>query len=71
MTAMLTRYAIIDGINVVNVVEYENPPGNPPPGFPDNYIAVQSDTAGPGWLYEDGVFIDPTPPAPPRPLEAN
>jgi hypothetical protein len=64
---MLTRYAIIDGINVVNVIEYENPPGNPPPGFPDNFIAVQSDVAGPGWLYENGVFIDPTPPSPPRP----
>lgn len=68
---MLTRYAIIDGINVVNVIEYGNPPGNPPPGFPETYIAVQSDIAGPGWLYENGVFTDPTPPAPfpPFPVE--
>ena len=68
MTSMLTRYAIIDGINVVNVIEYENPPGNPPPGFPKTFIAVQSDQAGPGWLYENGVFSDPTPPFVPAPL---
>ena len=66
---MLTRYAIIDGINVVNVIEYENPPGNPPPGFPYNYIAVQSDIAGPGWIYENGVFSDPSPPPLSRPTE--
>lgn len=59
---MLQKYAIIDGINVINVIEYENPPGDPPPGFPDNYIAIQTDVAGPGWLHENGQFIDPTPP---------
>ena len=70
---MLKRYAIIDGINVVNVIEYENPPGNPPPGFSGTIVAVQSDIAGPGWLYENGVFIDTTPePLPPPSLsEAN
>ena len=69
MTSMLTRYAIIDGINVVNVIEYENPPGNPPPGFPKTFIAVQSDIAGPGWLYENGAFVDTTPlPSPPPSL---
>lgn len=62
---MLTRYAIIDGNDVVNIIEYEQPPGNPPPGFPDNFIAVQSDTAGPGWKYENGVFINTNPPPPP------
>jgi len=67
---MLTRYAIIDGINVVNVIEYENPPGNPPPGLPDNFIAVQTDVAGPGWLYENGEFVNPTPPSPlPQPTD--
>lgn len=59
----MERYAIIDGINVVNVIDYSSPPGNPPPGFPVNYIAVQSDTAGPGWTYVNGVFI--APPVPP------
>jgi hypothetical protein len=62
---MLTRYAIIHGINVINVIEYENPPGDPPPGFAAPIVAVQSDIAGPGWIYENGVFSDPTPPAPP------
>lgn len=64
---MLSRYAIIDGENVVNVIEYENPPGNPPPAFPDNYIAVQSDVAGPGWTYINGQFINPNPPQPAPP----
>jgi len=63
---MLTRYAIIDGINVVNVIEYESPPGNPPPGFPETYIAVQSDEAGPSWEYIDGQFIAPPQLTPPN-----
>lgn len=63
----MDRYAIIDGINVVNVIDYSSPPSNPPPGFPQNYIAVQSDTAGPGWTYENGVFTAPPPP-PPSPM---
>lgn len=65
---MLQKYAIIDGINVVNLVEYESDPGNPPPGFPDDYIAVQTDVAGPGWLYENGEFINPVPSVPITPL---
>lgn len=65
---MLKRYAIIDGTTVVNVVEYDNDPGNPPPGFPANYIAVQHDEAGPGWTYENGVLIDTTPTAPYEPI---
>lgn len=60
----LTRYAIIDGEDVVNVIEYEEPPGNPLPAFPDHYIAVPCETGGPGWKYIDGQFVDPTPPAP-------
>ena len=64
----LTRYAIINGEDVVNVIDYEEPPGNPPPSFPDGYIAVQSDTAGPGWKYIDAQFVPPpSPPGPPIP----
>lgn len=59
----MERYAIIDGSDVVNVIDYESQPSNPPPGFDAPIIAVQSDTAGPGWKYVDGVFI--TPPVPP------
>lgn len=61
---MLQNYAIIDGINVINVIEYEEQPSSPPPGFDEPIIAVQSDVAGPGWTYVDGQFIAPTPPAP-------
>lgn len=59
---MLKKYAIIDGINVVNLVEYENDPGDHPPGYPDDFIVVQSDEAGPGWEYINGQFV-----APPQP----
>lgn len=58
------RYAIIDGINVVNVIDYDTTPSNPPPGFEAPIIAVQSDTASIGWTYVDGVFIAPPTPAP-------
>jgi hypothetical protein len=58
------RYAIIDGINVINVIDYDTPPSNPPPGFESPIIAVQSDTAQIGWTYVNGQFIAPIPPAP-------
>jgi len=61
---MTQRYAIIDGINVINVVDYDTPPSNPPPGFEAPIIAVQSDTASIGWTYVDGQFIAPPTPAP-------
>lgn len=61
---MTQRYAIIDGINVINVIDYDEQPSNPPPGFESPIIAVQSDTAGPGWTYVDGQFIAPPVPAP-------
>lgn len=65
------RYAIIDGINVINIIDYEEQPSNPPPGFESPIIAVQSDTAQIGWTYVDGQFIaPPTPiPVPPTPKE--
>lgn len=58
------RYAIINtNTNIVeNVVEYDNIPINPPPGFENNYIAIDSDIANPGWEYKNNQFIDPTPP---------
>ena len=65
---MLQNYAIIDGINVINIIQYDSQPSNPPPGFESPIIAVQSDTAGPGWTYIDGVFIAPYIP-PPTPEE--
>jgi hypothetical protein len=58
------RYAIIDVINVINVIDYNEQPSNPPPGFEQPIIAVQSDIASPGWTYVDGQFIAPPVPAP-------
>ena len=66
---MLQNYAIIDGINVINVIQYEEQPTNPPPGFESPIIAVQSDTAGSGWTYVDGIFINPYVPPAPTPEE--
>jgi len=65
---MLQNYAIIDGIHVINIIQYEEQPTNPPPGFESPIIAVQSDTASSGWTYVDGVFIAPYVP-PPTPEE--
>ena len=58
-------YAIINGGVVVNIIEYDAQPTTPPPGFDDGYIAVQADRVSPGWLYENGAFVDTTPPAEP------
>ena len=58
------RYAIIDEINVINVIDYDEQPSNPPPGFKEPIIAVQSDVAQIGWTYVDGIFIAPPVPAP-------
>ena len=57
-------YAIINGINVINAIDYDTMPSNPPPGFNDPIIAVQSDTASPGWTYINNEFIAPPVPAP-------
>ena len=61
----MQTYAIIDGINVINIIEYESQPSNPPPGFEDPIIAVLA-TAGVyvGWTYVDGQFVPPVPPTP-------
>jgi hypothetical protein len=57
----MSRYAIIENEQVINVIEYEDAPSNPPPGFPDGVIAVQSDVANPGDQYVDGQFVSPSP----------
>ena len=61
----MKHYAIIKDGKVENIIEYDAQPATPPPGFDDGYIAVQADRASPGWLYENGTFIDTTPPAEP------
>ena len=54
-------YAIINGNSVVNIIEYESQPSNPPPTFLEGYIAVLANGAGPGWTYNSGVFTAPQP----------
>ena len=61
----MKHYAIIKDGKVENIIEYDAQPATPPPGFDDGYIAVQADRASPGWLYENGAFVDTTPPAEP------
>ena len=63
----MKTYAIIKGNLVENTIEYTEQPSNPPPGFDDGYIAVQSDAVSPGWKYENGAFVDTTPPPLPAP----
>jgi len=65
---MTQRYAIIDGNNVINIIDYDTAPSNPPLGFDEPIIAVQSDTAQIGWTYIDDQFIAPFVP-PPTPEE--
>ena len=60
----MNKYAIVkDGV-VVNVIEYESQPTNPPPGFEEGHVAIQADRVSPGWQYENGEFFDPNPPEP-------
>jgi len=55
------KYAIVkDGI-VINVIEYNEQPTTPPPGFEDGHIAIQADTVNIGWNYANGQFTDPNP----------
>jgi len=61
----MQTYAIIKGNLVENIIEYDAQPATPPPGFDDGYTAVQAGRVSPGWLYENGVFVDTTPPVEP------
>lgn len=57
----MNKYAIVKNGVVVNVIEYESQPSNPPPGFEDGYVAIQADQVSPGWNYENGIFFNPNP----------
>jgi hypothetical protein len=59
----MTAYVVIreaDGL-VINRISYEGDDYDPGPGL----IVVQSDEAGVGWTYADGVFSEPPPPETP------
>lgn len=55
----MDKYAIILGSRVLNVIEYSDTPTILPPSFPEGSIAVKTSTAGPGWSYENGIFVAP------------
>jgi hypothetical protein len=57
----LQTYAIIENELVINIVEYEEQPTNPPAGFPEGTIAVLANGVSPGWKYTDSVFTAPQP----------
>ena len=57
----MQKYAIIQNGVVVNIIDYETTPTNPPPGFDDTYSCVQSDTAEIGYTYANDVFTNPNP----------
>lgn len=58
----MDRYAIVQNGVVINVVEYENQPDNPPPGFDEGCVAIKNSNSNTGWRYQDGQFADPNPP---------
>ena len=59
----MPRHALVQDGVVINCVDYDATP-TPVPGFPDDVIAVPSDTAGPGWTYANNTFSDPNAPSP-------
>ena len=60
----LIRHAILKDNVVVNAIEYETIQTGCPEGLED-VIAIVSDDGQIGWVYADGVFTNPNPPAPP------
>jgi hypothetical protein len=56
------RYAIVKNGVVVNVIEYESQPSNPPDGFDEGNQAIQADHVSIGWTYANGQFTNPNPP---------
>lgn len=64
------RFAIIDSTSraVINVVDYDVAPSNPPPGFVDGIVAVQNDTVDTSWAWDGSNLVAPQPQvSPPKP----
>lgn len=57
----MKRYAIINTTTnkIENFVDYDAPPGNPPPGFTKEYIAIQNDSVDFDWTYTNGSLVEP------------
>lgn len=60
----MARCAVVDKNNVVVNVVVADPHTDP---VPEGMMLVATDMAGPGWVLDGSVFIDPAPPAEPRP----
>jgi hypothetical protein len=62
------RAAVIQGEDVLNVIEVESLDQQDEfrelGMIPADAILVETDEAGPGWTYADGVFTPPPEPAP-------
>lgn len=60
------RAAVIQGTNVINVIECDSVDSQDEFRelgiIPPDAILVESDEAGPGWTYADGVFSPPPEP---------
>jgi hypothetical protein len=52
----MNKYAIIQDSVVVNYIEYESQPTNPPIGFEEGTIAILNNEIGVGYTYKNGVF---------------
>jgi hypothetical protein len=63
----LIRHVILKGNTVVNIIEYKTLQTGCPEGLED-VIALASDEGQIGWIYNNGVFIDPNPPEVKEPL---
>lgn len=57
----MNKYAIIQNGLVINYIEYETQPDNPPPSFAEGTIAVLNNNIGVGYTYNNGVFTAPQP----------
>ena len=57
----MNKYAIIQNGVVINYIEYETQPDNPPPSFKEGTIAVLNNNVGIGYTYQNGVFTAPKP----------
>jgi hypothetical protein len=58
----MVRTCIVDTDEnqVINIIEYDEFPDSPPPGYSDKFIAVASDIAQIGWTW-DGENLNPPP----------
>jgi len=63
----MLRYAIIDSATgiVLNIVEYQTAPNNPPPGFEVGIIAVATEVADTRWTWDGTALVPPPAIAPP------